>query len=203
MVLRHIDKALREGCKLHAFRSGGGLRVIRIEKGKRGGKLVGYGEHPYVDEALRLADRTMRPILGRMPKKSVYLTGSSSSSGPLDEWILQGHTFDAWAEADGTIVAKLLNSFYSDDVPETLLKKALFEGSVEWHNRGGIHLVHNVSYHPKRKEHRYDYSLKEIKRCTQNAHYSVAKTGNGKDLDEALKAALLAPQLEVDEEAAA
>ena len=51
--LDHLQQALRNGAKLHAFLSGGGLRVVRLEKG---GKLLGYGEHPYIEEALRHAD---------------------------------------------------------------------------------------------------------------------------------------------------
>jgi hypothetical protein len=41
MKLAGIEKALAEGCKVHAFCSGGGLRVVRIEKN---GKLKGYGD---------------------------------------------------------------------------------------------------------------------------------------------------------------
>lgn len=203
MTLSHITTALQAGARLRAFRSGGGLRVVRIERGKRGGKLIGYGEHPHIQEALNLTNKTLRPVIGRMPKRSVYMTGASSADGPLDEWILCGHTFDAWAESDGTIVAHMLNPSFSNEVPETLLKKALAEGSAEWHDRGGIHLVHSVSYHPKRDEHRYDYGLKEIKRCTQNVMYPVAKTGRGKNFDEALQEALKAPQLEVEQKKAA
>ena len=43
MRLIGINKALKEGGRLHAFLSGSGLRVVRIEKN---GKLKGYGEHP-------------------------------------------------------------------------------------------------------------------------------------------------------------
>ncbi len=200
MSLKHITLALREGCRLHAFLSGGGLRVIRVEKGKRGGKLVGYGEDPHIDAALELADDTLRT--GKIPKDSIYLTGSSTPEGPLDQWILCGHTFDAWAEADGAIVVQLLNSYYRDEVPETLLKEALEKGTAEWHNRGGIHQVHSVTHHPERKAHHYDYGLKEVKRCTKSVSYPVAKTGRGKDFGEALKAALAAPQLEVEKQAA-
>lgn len=201
MALVHITRSLKEGNRLHAFLSGGGLRVIRIEKGKRADKLLGYGEHPHVDDALKLADETLRT--GKMPKESVYLTGSSTAEGPLDQWLREGLTFDAWANADGTVVVQLLNSFYSDPVPQELLQKAHAEGTAEWRNRGGIHLVHSVSYHPNRREHRYDYGLKEIKRCTQNVNYPVAKTGKGADFDLALAAALAAPQLEVEKQAAA
>lgn len=203
MTLSHITKALQAGARLHAFCSGGALRVVRIERGKRGGKLIGYGEHPNIEEALNLTNKTLRPVIGRMPKKSVYLTGASSAESPLDEWILCGNTFDAWAKADGQIVVQLLNENYSDEVPETLLKEAIAHGSADWHNRGGIHQVHSVSYHPKRDEHRYDYSLKEIKRCTQNVRYPVAKIGRGKNFDEALQEALKAPQLEINIEIAA
>ena len=110
----HIDQALRDGCRLHGFRSGGGLRVIRVERGgehgKRGPDLIGYGEHPHAEAALRHAEADVKA--GGRPYKEVYggeqphyVTGSSSASSRLDEVLLSGGDFDAWAEVDGTIVA--------------------------------------------------------------------------------------------------
>ena len=49
MIVEGIEKALKENCKIHGFSSGGGLRVIRIEKGDL---LRGYGEHPHLEELM-------------------------------------------------------------------------------------------------------------------------------------------------------
>lgn len=44
-----LEDPLMEGGRLHAFRSGGGLRVVRLEYGQ---KLRGYGEHYDIGTAL-------------------------------------------------------------------------------------------------------------------------------------------------------
>lgn len=49
----NLEQALKEGAKIHVSRSGGGLRVVRVEKEK---KLVSYGEHPYFSGALAHAE---------------------------------------------------------------------------------------------------------------------------------------------------
>lgn len=106
-----LEGALKKGNVMHAFMSGGGLRVIRLEKPRRG-KLTGYGEHPYVGEALRhtaedfaAGGRPYDKVYGTCdwenPEKSkegiypMYLTGASEPDGPLDTWIRRGSTFDA------------------------------------------------------------------------------------------------------------
>lgn len=105
MELKGIHQALREGCRLQAFCSGGGLRIVRIEKD---GKLKGYGEHPMIHDALSHVDEDF--LAGGKPHNEVYgkkyphyLTGSASSSNDLDVWILRGCTFDVWQEGDEII----------------------------------------------------------------------------------------------------
>jgi hypothetical protein len=106
MSLSGIEKALQEGCKLHGFRSGGGLRVIRLEKAN---KLRGYGEHPNVEGALNHADedflaggRKYGDVYGK--SKDHYITGSNSASSELDQWILRGHTIDAYLQGKEIVV---------------------------------------------------------------------------------------------------
>lgn len=102
MELHGIEQALKGGCRLHAFRSGGGLRVVRIEEA---GTLKGYGEHPHVSEALIHANddavaggREYSQVYGGA--KPLYLTGSSVPESGLDDWLMHGNTFDAYSEAD-------------------------------------------------------------------------------------------------------
>jgi len=49
----NLEKALKEGAKIHVFKSGGGLRVVRLEKDE---ELISYGEHPYFSTALSHAE---------------------------------------------------------------------------------------------------------------------------------------------------
>lgn len=211
MSLQNITRQLLKGNVLHAFRSGGGLRVIRIEESKRGGKLVGYGEYPHVQEALVLANKTLG-LFGRIPKKSVYWTGSSIPQDELDAWLLNGRTFDAFTE-DGEIVVQLHQEHYRDPCPQPILEEALksLDGSALWHHRGGVIKIHNVTC-LCRDSHNFggdfdkthwSFSLEYIKELEKPFHYAVTKTGRGKDFDEALTDALEQPALEFDQSKAA
>ncbi len=105
MKFTGIEQALKDGCKICAFRSGGGLRVVSIKKDD---ESKGYGEHPQLEDALSHAQEDF--LVGHKPYKEVYgvtkphyITGSSTPTGPLDEWILRGHTFDVWQDGDEII----------------------------------------------------------------------------------------------------
>lgn len=94
----NIDKALRDGCRVRGFRSGGGLRVIRVEDAA--GQLKGYGEHPNVLEALTHADEDY--AAGKRPYEEVYgklylhyLTGTTEVDSMLDGVLLRGGKFVA------------------------------------------------------------------------------------------------------------
>ena len=69
-MFKGIDKALRNNLEVDIFRSGGGLRVVRIEDYK---KLKGYGEHPNLKDALRKSSKNYL----KKPQFNIhYLTGS-------------------------------------------------------------------------------------------------------------------------------
>ena len=94
-TLHTIEAALRSGGNLHAFRSGGGLRVVRIET-KR--KLIAYGEYIHIDGALDMAARDYlagQKVYNPEKPDPHFLTGSSDVSSPLDAWVLRGRTIDA------------------------------------------------------------------------------------------------------------
>jgi hypothetical protein len=99
--LEGIDKALQEGYILRAFRSGGGLRVVRIETefGKGEGELKGYGEHLNLMPALRRASNDF--LAGGKPYKAMYLTGTSQAEDSLDNWVLSGQRFIAQKDENG------------------------------------------------------------------------------------------------------
>ncbi len=132
-----IIKSLNEGCRIHGFRSGGGLRVVRIEINK---ELRGYGEHPSADEALIHASDDF--LAGHRPYEEVYgkihphyLTGSLDITSPLDGWLLNGHTFDAWKV--GVDIAVDLRGYKNQKVPEDvhrLIESGTLE-SARWRSR--------------------------------------------------------------------
>ncbi len=123
-----IEQALRDGCRLHTFRSGGGLRVVRIENNE--GELKGYGEHPAIMDALVHANQDC--IDGHIPyekqygengKYVHYLTGSTHSSTELDQWVKQGYTFDAYYKTkDGCFVVEL-KGYEREDVPKDVQER--------------------------------------------------------------------------------
>lgn len=140
MKLKHLHKALLDGAKLHSFSSGGGLRVVRIETAK--GKLIGYGEHPCIDDALSHADedvaaggRPYNKVYGDNGTKPHYLTGSSVPNGRLDAWLRYGSTCDAKAR-DG-LIEVTLRGFSELEYPKDMKNRVQRTRAPErWTERG-------------------------------------------------------------------
>lgn len=206
LFLQGIEAALRDGCKLHTFLSGGGLRVVRLE---RDGKLKGYGEHPEVEEALAHAD--VDYMAGGRPYGAVYggsephyLTGSSMSSGPLDAWILQGRSFDVWCEGN-EIVAHLNGYAYTADAcPFGLHARVLETGVAEtWEHRGYVYSVARDRF-PGSGAYCTVQTVVSSPAGLGGADsimYHITKMGRGPHVWAALGAALEAEAVEVSEEA--
>lgn len=123
MDLTHLEQALKNGAKLHGFRSGGGLRVFSV---KRDGVDIGYGEHPAALDALAHVNLWLEqdpaPTYkefygGKFPH---YLTGSTHSSDALDAWLKRGSTVDAYQNGEGVVVE--LHG-YADDDFRNIVKK--------------------------------------------------------------------------------
>lgn len=134
-AMKILEAALTKGAKMHAFLSGGGLRVVRLED-KR---LVGYGEHPSIEEALRhtaedyaAGGRPYAEVYGKMYDH--YLTGSPTPSSELDACVRQGRTFDA--RADGAEYVVELNGLGQTKIPEDVKERALAGETVQWMDRG-------------------------------------------------------------------
>ncbi len=145
------EEALRKGNVLHAWSSGGGLMVVRIEKGRHG-KLMGYGEHPHIHDALAHAAEDF--LAGGRPYSEVYgtfdmddpnggktgiypmyLTGDPSNPSQLDKWVRNG-TFDA-AFKDGKFEVDL-HGWGEFKTPDDIVKRCT-EGqeTVEWDDGRG------------------------------------------------------------------
>ena len=192
-----LSGALKQGVKLHAFRSGGGLRVVSLS---RAGK-EGYGEHPNIEDALSHAaedftagGRPYKDVYGK--SKPHYLTGSSTASSGLDQWILQGHTVDARMADDGAIEV-VLGGYAHQELSENVRKEASAGAVVRWRARGRL-------FESKRSE-RGGCITDCIERPADakpgdDWMYKITRTGRGKDLGEAIVAALKAPEVEVARE---
>jgi hypothetical protein len=126
-----IETALRAGGRMHAFLSGGGLRVVRIETRK---KLTAYGEHPHVDEALRITaedhragGRDYASVYGK--NEEHYLTGATKPNSKLDAWLRQGSTFDAWTK--GAAFVFELHGYEQTKTPDDIVTRAC-AGETVW-----------------------------------------------------------------------
>jgi hypothetical protein len=131
-----IETALYNGAKMHCFLSGGGLRVVRLE---RNGKLVGYGEHPHLEDALSHAaedyeagGRDYAAVYGG--DKPLYLTGSTQPTGPLDAWVRQGRTIDAIVAGNHIVVT--MEGYGENRTPDDVAKRVFAGETVEWEARG-------------------------------------------------------------------
>jgi len=169
--------------------------VVRIEKN---GKLIGYGEHPYVEEALRHADedtaaggRKYDEVYGKLYDH--YLTGSVAPSSKLDAWVIQGRTFDVTYE-DEHYVARMSAS---EEVrtPEAVVQRVLATGAPETCTVQGRVLETTRSRFPN-GEPCVSTRLVEGSGWFQK----TTRTGLGSTIMEALLAGLLADPVEIKEE---
>ena len=93
----NLEKVLKDGAKIHISRSGGGLRVVSVEKD---GKLISYGEYPYPFGALSHAETDFglsyeEQYSGLKAKHKHYLTGAQPSSFDLmDTYVYANNTLD-------------------------------------------------------------------------------------------------------------
>ena len=102
-----IEKALAQGLELHADTSGSGLRVVTVEQvidpeNKAKNKVVAHASHYSLDIALAMVAQELAS--GRKPKAPRYLTGTTSATSRLDDWVLQGNSLMATADRDGVLI---------------------------------------------------------------------------------------------------
>lgn len=198
-----IEKALKEGCKLHAFRSGGGLRVVTIDKDE---ETKGYGEHPHVEDALSHANedflaggRPYNEVYGENGLKPGYLTGSSTPTNSLDSWLLQGHIFDAWQDGDN--ITFQFKGLIIGKTPKAICDEVLRSGEpVTWENRGYTYRSTKFRF-PNGEYGVSSEVIKSPKDKKPNSDpwmYYITKTGHGKDLWTAMGKAFEAEEVEVE-----
>jgi hypothetical protein len=195
-----IEKALKAECKLHAFLSGGGLRVVRLETTHA--ELKGYGEHPQIEDALSHCNEDY--LAGKRPYDEVYgglkpcyLTGSSTPTGQLDAWLLKGSTFDAWQ--DGDVVAFRLAGYADVNTPDEICNRVRATGTPEtWTNRGYTYEITRTYF--ANGEAGTCHSVVSSPEGHSGADpwmYRITKTGRGPNLWSAMSAAFAAEPVEV------
>ncbi|HSX35460.1 MAG TPA: hypothetical protein VLH84_00835 [Patescibacteria group bacterium] len=199
-----IEQPLRDGHKIHAFSSGGGLRVIRIETAS--GQLVGYGEAPQVEEALEHAALDYQ--LGHEPYEQQYSgenarylhywTGTTEISSPLDGHLRWGETFDAYGEQDGDgIIVSLAGIKFPPEVPPGL------QGRVTATMQSETFVERGVTYQaePYRfpGDGSWGVSIKVVDNPNniETSSYRYTKTGIAPTFDQAVAAAFEAPEAEM------
>lgn len=196
-----IDQALKSGCRLHSFRSGGGLRVVRLEKGK---ELVGYGEAPHVEDALQHASDDY--LAGKRPAGEVYgklyphyLTGAAIATSNVDCWINRGNTLTGWAE-DGVLVCQL-EGYGDPEYPEEITNKVITEKvDVLWESRGFTYRISPSQF----ASGEWGTSATVVAGLDQGKKnpftYKITKTGEGVDFWQACANAFGAPEVEEEYE---
>lgn len=139
-VMSTLETALRKGGSIHAFLSGGGLRVLRLEEPGRG-ELIAYGEHPVVAEAFRiLADdfkaggRPYHKVYGKIEEH--YLTGQSTPEDELDAWVRRGATFDAHFK-NGQFIFEL-RGLHDHETPAGYHERAMKGETLSWTSDRGV-----------------------------------------------------------------
>lgn len=198
-TLSTLETALRSGGKLHAFRSGGGLRVVRIEGFKTGGRrsLIAYGEHPNIEEALDMTARDYiagQKVYNPHPPDPYFLTGSSSPSSDLDAWVLKGSTFDADYNAAEGLFRVTLEGYCSLETPPEHDAAAKAGQTVRWTDRRGVVLV-TRPYTFSNGERGSNTSIESTPEglCHHDVWvWEAFRLGQGRTLTEAIDAALVA-----------
>lgn len=203
-VRAEIEQPLRDGHKIHAFSSGGGLRVIRIED--QAGELVGYGEAPQVEEALEHAaldyqlghETYEQQYSGENARHLHYLTGTTELSSPLDAHVRWGATFDAEKSREGDgIVVTLSGIKFPPEVPEGLQDRVTSTMTTETFEERGITYSAEPYQFPGNGEWGITIKVVDNPNGVNASSYRYTKTGEGQTFAQAVAEAFEAPETEL------
>ncbi len=200
-----IHEALRSGLRMHAFSSGGGLRVVNLKKGKDEDTQA-YGEAPHIEDALVFLEedylaggRRYEDVYGPIHKH--YLTGSQMATSNLDFWVRRGSNFDVWFDGEN-IVFELTGSTHQE-IPKWVLDISKENPNIpqSWGARG---FTFETTYHPVYfanggPGHSTSVVNKTDEKARNDFFYKIKKTGFGPSFWEAMIAAFNAPEEEIFE----
>lgn len=211
-TLEILQSALAAGNVIHAFLSGGGLRVVRVEQARHG-KLTGYGEHPQVDEALRHAAEDFaaggrpyhevygtfdldHPEGGKKGLYPMYLTGDSNPTHALDAWMCQGHTFDAYLE--GSEFCFELKGLEQSTTPRDIVDRCSAGETIAWTDARGVSFECTPSRFPNGERCCSTRIVSKPDGMPDHRAwmYYSKRTGRGPTLEEAARLAFEAPMIE-------
>ncbi len=211
-VLPGLEKhGLRAGCHMHAFLSGGGCRVVRMERphgliSARDAKLqnlkfglVGYGDNCNVEPALIDCARNLLGGESEIP----YLTGALEPTSKLDHWLRQGATFDAFLHAYENLIVFELHGWGHYECPSGLVERVIRTGKAEEHEQRGFrYLVEPFTFPGNGAPGVSSQTVFRPKGSGKIADnmWQFTKTGAGSTLHEAIEAAFAAPEVEHDDE---
>lgn len=131
-----------------------------------------------------------------------YVTGSSEVTSPLDGWLLQGHTVDAYRNDEGKIRVVLTGLTQTRDPQEVFAQAKALRRPIVWMDRG---YTYETSYDP----HYFPngdgghttivIDVPEGKEEHRAWMYYRTKTGEGANFNDALDKAFEAPDIEVED----
>lgn len=191
MILPKIEQALKEGCRVLAYMSNSKIRIVRIDLD---GTLKGYGEALQVEDALSYANKDL--VECRHYRGSCSI-GLKTASSRLDQWLLDGNTFDIGRDGEG-VVFRLIGRA-EVKVPAAVCDQVMKEGgSMVWMHRGYRYCSTRV--HVAGRVYRLEtsaISAPKGKRGSDAWSYPTAKTGRGADISQAMGDAFWAEPTEI------
>jgi hypothetical protein len=196
-----LQVALSKEAKIHAFLSGGGLRVVRVNGDNL--LLLGYGESIHLEEALVHANEDY--LAGGREYSEVYggiyphyLTGDTLSASNIDYWIRRGQTLDLWAENDQVICQ--LGGFQHQKTPDWVEKTAEESPDipVRWEERSFTYeTTYVIGLFPGSGENGFSTRVINPEETRRDAwFYRITMTGRGSTIWEAMQNALSAEAIE-------
>lgn len=195
--LVRIEPALKMGGFIHAFMSGGGLRVLRLAEFGPRGDLMGYGESPTVDDAFRILADDYEA--GGRKYGDVYGKVEPAPAGELDAWVRKGNTFDAWYK-DGEYVVEL-RSLQEAHTPEETVRRCTAGETIAWTDDRRVTYQCSPSRFPNGERCCSTKIVKVPKGMTHNRAWMwyATQTGRGPTLSDAIDQAFKAPKVEVND----
>lgn len=200
-VLKGIRAALDQGSTIQGFSLYGGLRVIRIEQGNL---LRGYGENPSIDIAILHADEDF--LAGGRNYKNVYgeiehrtkTVSSQEATSQLDEWILQGNTFDSYKTVNGMIAVELKG--WKEQVVPIKIEEQIRKHNMPflWSDRGYL-----FESWIKQLPNRTSTIITEVVDTMEGddpergLNYLIVKRGESNNFDKAMKEAFDGDEFEI------
>lgn len=199
-----IEQPIRDGHTIHAFSSGGGLRVIRIES--TSGDLVGYGEAPQIEEALEHAaldyhlggETYEQQYSGENARYIHYLTGTTELSSPLDSHIRFGSTFDAQLDKEtGEIEVTLAGIKFPPEIPDGIENRVTSSMRAEYFEDRGIKYRAKPFQFPGNGKWGISIDVIENPNNVKTSSYHYTKIGTAHSFKEAVDAAFESPEIEI------